>query len=169
MNLNERIADDDIDFESPEVLADAIALFEVELLESLTKIVIAPEIETIDFSMEVGTQVRTTSTGVLTEEKTDRLKNFLAFVRDQLRGENDLDISGSIIELRSRDPEGNKNHILVVTQFRGDRTFVSATLTNEQYQLAHDAHIKKRQVRLKGAGIRFKTQIRVVELTEFIV
>lgn len=167
--LSEQITDVEVDFESPEVLKDAIALFDVELLESLTKIVVAPEIETMDFSMEVGTQVRTTSTGVLTEEKTDRLQGFLEFVRDQLRGENDLDVTGSIIELRSRDPEGNKNHILVVAQFRGDRAFVSATLTNEQYQLAHDAHIKKRQVRLKGTGIRLKTQIRVVELTEFIV
>jgi hypothetical protein len=167
--LNEQIVDGDADFESQDVLADAITLFDVELLESLTKIVVAPEIETMEFALQVGTQVRTTSTGVLTEEKTTRLKNFLDFIREQLRGENDLDISGTIIELRSRDPEGAKNYIRVVTQFRGDRTFVSAILTNEQYQIALEAHGNKRQVRLKGNGIRLKTQIRVPVVTELTV
>jgi hypothetical protein len=167
--LNERIANDEVDFDSPEILGDAIALFDVEVLESLTKIVVNPEMDTMDFSMEVGTQVRTTSTGVLTGEKTARLKDFLEFVREQLRGENDLDVSGPIIELRSRDPEGSKNYIRVLTQFRGDRTFVSAILTNEQYALAVDAHRNKRQVRLKGSGIRLKTQIRVPAVTELTV
>ena len=65
------------------------------------------------------------------------------------------------------DPEGNKNYIRVVTQFHGDRIFVSATLTNEQYQHALDAHSRKQQVRLKGNGIRLKTLIRVAVFTEF--
>ena len=165
--LNERIVGDDGDFESPEVLSSAIALFDVELLESLTKVVVTPEMETMEFSLEVGNQVRKSSTGRLSDEKKDRLKEFVEFIRDQLRGENDLNVSGSIIELRSRDPEGNRNYIRVVSNFHGDRTFVSATLTNEQYQRAVDAHRNKRQVRLKGNGIRLKTQIRLLDVTEF--
>lgn len=165
--LNDRIVGDESDFESSELLENAIALFDVELLESLTKVLVTPEMETIEFSLEVGNQVRMSSTGWLSDEKKARLKEFLDFVRDQLRGENDMDISGSIVELRSRDPEGNKNYIRVVSQFHGDRTFISATLTNEQYQRALDAHRNKRQVRLRGNGIRLKTQIRLVDVTEF--
>lgn len=165
--LNERILGDDGSFESPETLENAISLFDVELLESLTKVMVGPEMETIEFSLEVGTQVRTSSTGWLSDERKNRLKDFLNFIRDQLRGEDDLDVSGSIVELRSRDPEGNKNYIRVVSIFHGDRTFVSATLSNEQYQRALDAHRNKRQVRLRGNGTRLKTQIRLAEVTEF--
>ncbi|NTV09152.1 MAG: hypothetical protein HGA47_00045 [Zoogloea sp.] len=165
--LNERILGDDLSFESQQILGDVITLFDVELLESLTKVVLEPSMETIEFSLQVGTQVRTSSTGWLSDEKRNRLKDFLDFIRDQLRGENDLDISGSIVELRSRDPEGNKNYIRVESIFHGDRTFISAALSNEQYQRALDAHRNKRVVRLRGNGIRLKTQVRLREITEF--
>jgi len=165
--LNEKVLGDDSSFESPETLSDAITLFDVELLESLTKVLVGPEMETIEFSLEIGSQIRTSSTGWLSEERKNRLKEFLDFIRNQLRGENDLDVSGSIVELRSRDPEGNKNYIRVVSQFHGDRTFISATLSNDQYQRALDAHRNKRVVRLKGNGTRLKTQIRMIEVTEF--
>ena len=165
--LNEKVLGDDGSFESPEILSDAITLFDVELLESLTKVLVGPEMETIEFSLEIGSQMRMSSTGWLSEDRKNRLKEFLDFIRDQLRGESDLDVSGSIVELRSRDPEGNKNYIRVVSQFHGDRTFISATLTNDQYQRALDAHRNKRLVRLRGNGTRLKTQIRLTEVTEF--
>lgn len=167
--LNERILGDDDDFESPAIVENVISLFDVELLESLTKVVVEPGIESLDFFLEVGTQVLASSTGWLSDEKKSRLKDFLNFVRDQMRGEDDIEITGSIFELRSRDPDGNKNHIRVVADFHGDRTFASATLNNEQYQIAVDAHTSKRQVRLKGNITRLKTQIRFNSLTEFAI
>jgi hypothetical protein len=165
--LNERILGDDGPFDAPETLADAISLFDVELLESLTKVLTGPEMATIEFSFEVGRQVRTSTTGWMSDDRRNRLKEFLDYIRDQLRGENDLDVSGTIVELRSRDPEGNRNYIRVVTVFHGDRTFISAALSNEQYQRAVDAHRNKRQVRLRGNGTRLKTQIRLLEVTDF--
>lgn len=165
--LNDRILRDDASFESQEILGSVISLFNVELLESLTKVMVGTDMETIDFSLEVGTQVRTSSTGWLSDDRKNRLKDFLNFIRDQLLGEDDLDVSGSIVELRSRDPDGNKNYIRVVSIFHGDRTFISATLSNEQYREALDAHRNKRQVRLRGNGTRLKTQIRLTEVTEF--
>lgn len=165
--LNEHILGGDSPFDDPEILSNVVALFDVELLASLTKVLLAPEMEAIEFSLEVGTQVRTSTTGWISEDRRSRLKDFLDFVRDQLRGEADLDVSGSIVELRSRDPEGQKNHILVVSMFHGDRTFISATLSQEQYQRALDAHRNKRQVRLRGNGTRLKTQIRLTEVTDF--
>jgi hypothetical protein len=165
--LNENILRSDDSFDEQRTLEDSLALFDVELLESLTNALIEPEMHAIEFSFLVGAQVRTSSTGPLSEERKARLKDFFNFVRSQLRGENNLDVTGQIVELRSRDPEGNKNYIRVVSDYRGDRTFLSATLTNEQYQLALDAHRAKRQVRLQGNGTRLKTQIRLTEIIEF--
>lgn len=167
--INDRILGNEEAFDSPGLLGDAITLFDVEMLESLTKVVVDPEMETIDFSLRVGNQLRTSSTGWISQEKRQRLRDFLEFVRQQLRGEADLEVVGSIVELRSRDPEGNRNYIRVVSMYHGDRTFVSAVLSNEQYQQALDAHRKKRSVRLRGSGTRLKTQIRLAEVTRFVV
>jgi hypothetical protein len=166
--LNLTILGADDPFDTPELLADAITLFDVELLKSLTEMVIDPEVDTIDFAIEIGPQRRTSSTGVLSPEKKQRLKDFFDFVHEQLRGENGLDVTGSIVELRSRDPEGNKNYIRVVTEFHGDKSYVSAILNNEQYQQAVDAHKQKRHVRLKGNGTRLKTHVRMNGPIEFV-
>lgn len=166
--LTDRVLNDAERLDSDAALADAIALFDVELLDSLAKMIIAPSMRTIEFTLEVGTSLRTTSTGTITNEKADRLKEYVAFIKKHLRGEDDVAVTGSIVELRSRDPAGNKNHIMVVTKYHGDRTFISATLNNDQYQQAVDAHKKKRMVTLRGNAIRLKTHIRMVDITDFL-
>jgi len=166
--LTDRVLNDAERLDSDAALADAIALFDVEFLDSLAKMIIAPSMRTIEFTLEVGTSLRTTSTGTITNEKADRLKEYVAFIKKHLRGEDDVAVTGSIVELRSRDPAGNKNHIMVVTKYHGDRTFISATLNNDQYQQAVDAHKKKRMVTLRGNAIRLKTHIRMVDITDFL-
>lgn len=165
--LNEQILGTDIPFDASDILSNAISLFDVELLTSIADVLLGPELQSIDFSFELGNMVRTTSTGWLSTDKRDRLRDFVAFVKDQLRGEDNIDVVGTIVELRSRDPEGDRNHIRVVADFYGDRTFITATLTNVQYQRAVDAHRNKRDVRLVGKGIRLKTQVRIAELQSF--
>jgi hypothetical protein len=165
--LNERVLNGNAPIDSEDSLADAIALFDVELLESLAKTLTGPEMDAIEFAFEAGSIIRTTKTGWLSSEKTDRLRQFVEFIKAQLRGENDIDVSGSIVELRSRDPEGNKNYIRVVSVFHGDRTFITAALSNEQYKRALSAHQQKRTVRLRGDGMRLKTQIRLTKVEDF--
>ena len=165
--LNDRIIGSDVDFDDADTLANAISLFDVELLTSIADVLLEPEVDTIDFSFEFGTRIRTTSTGWLSADKRSRLKDFVVFVTEQLRGEDSIDVVGSIVELRSRDPAGDRNNIRVVANFQGDRAFITATLTNVQYQIAVDAHRNKRNVRLVGRGIRLKTQVRVTELQSF--
>lgn len=162
--LNDQILSTDVNFDDTETLANAITLFDVELLTAITEVLLKPAVDSIDFSFEFGNRVRTTSTGWLSEGKRTRLKNFVVFVTEQLRSEDSIDIVGSIVELRSRDPAGDHNHIRVVANFHHDRTFITATLSNVQYQLAVDAHRNKRDVRLVGKGMRLKTQVRITEL-----
>lgn len=89
--LNEQILGTDITFDDKETLSNAISLFDVELLTAIADVLLGPELESIDFSFEFGNRVRTTSTGCITPEKRDRLKNFVEFVTEQLRCENNID------------------------------------------------------------------------------
>lgn len=166
--LNARVLNDTQPLDTDESLADAVALFDVELLEALSKMIVGPGMESIDFTLEVGNSIRTSTTGWITEEKATRLTDYVAFIKQHFRGEDHLVVTGTIVELRSRDPESNKNYIRVVADFHGDRTFVSALLSNEQYQRAVDAHRTKRPVTIHGNGTRLKTQIRISEITDFV-
>ncbi|RMM12111.1 hypothetical protein ALQ84_02672 [Pseudomonas caricapapayae] len=167
--LNARVLNDTESLYTEESMADAISLFDVELLEALSKIILGPGMDTIEFSLETGASIRTSSTGWITEDKITRLKDYVAFVKKYFRGEDNITVTGSIVELRSRDPEGNRNYIRVVTDFQGERTFMSAILTNEQYQRAVDAHRTKRSVTIRGNGMRLKTQIRITNVADFTV
>jgi hypothetical protein len=167
--LNEKILQSEMPIDSSEVIGAAIVLFDVELLESLIKVFVESNIGRMDFTLELGDQIRQTSTGWMSNEGVNRLKEFLNFVRTQLRTEANLAVSGAIVELRSRDPDGSRNYIRVVSDYYGDKVFVSATLSNEQYQQALDAHGHKRKVFIRGNGTRLKTQIRIDEVLEFKV
>lgn len=167
--LNARVLNDTESLYTEESLADAISLFDVELLEALSKMILGPGMDTIEFSLETGASTRTSSTGWITEDKITRLKDYVAFIKKHFRGEDNITVTGSIVELRSRDPEGNRNYIRVVTDFQGERTFISAILTNEQYQRAVDAHRTKRSVTIRGNGMRLKTQIRITNVADFTV
>lgn len=164
--LNGKILGEVDPFDSPEVLEDAISLFDLDLLDSLSKVLVDSGMSKIEFSLEIGRQLQTSTTGWLSNEKKLRLKEFVEFIRHELQDEDNLDISGAIVELRSRDPDSNKNYIRVVSSFQGERTFFSATLSNDQYKLAVDAHKNKTQIRIKGNGTRLKTQVRINRVTE---
>ncbi len=165
--LNERILQSTADYETDELVANALELFNPELLDALSKILLGPEVAQTEFAMHSGNQRRATSTGKMSSENTGRLRDYVKFIRMHLLGIDVIDVQGHIVELRSRDPHGNRNHIGIATTFQGDRTFVTATLNNEQYDVAVVAHRAKGAVRLRGRGMQLKTQLRVVEIETF--
>lgn len=165
--LNDRILQSTVDYEEDELVAHALGLFNPELLDALSKVLVGPEVAEAQFAMQTGTQRRETSTGLISSEKAGRLREYVKFIREHLHGIDLIDVRGSIVELRSRDPHGNRNHIGIATTFQGDKTFVSATLNNEQYDIAVVAHRAKGAVRLRGRGMQLKTQLRVTEIEVF--
>lgn len=165
--LTDRILKSEEDYETEEALAHALALFDATYVDSLSKLLLAAEVDETEIAMFVGAQRRTTSTGPLLPARTARLKQYVKFIRDHLHGEDGIDVRGTIVELRSRDPHGNKNHVLILASHHGNNTFFSATLNNDQYGEALEAHKNKRAVRLTGRGMRLKTQVRMIEVQTF--
>lgn len=154
-------------FDSEAAISEAIELFNPELLESLAKMLVLPNVDRLEIAMEIGLQRRTSVTGYLHSDHKSRLNDYVQFIKRHFYGEGDVEIVGTIVELRSRDPQGNSNHIRISSEFHGDRIYVSATLTNDQYAIAVEAHRKKMQVQIRGAGIRLKTQLRLEKIVSF--
>jgi hypothetical protein len=167
--INDEILQSDAPFESESLLEQAIALFNPELLESLAALVIEPKVQSIVFSLDVAGQVRTSSTGLVTKERADRLSRYVRFIKNHSRSLRNLEVTGTIVALYSRDPQGNRSHISLQGDVAGERTLITATLTNEQYHSALEAHKNSTQVTLKGHGMRLKTHIRLDRLLQFEV
>lgn len=77
--LNERIMNGDCSFESRATFRDATALFDVALLESLTKLVTVTRMNCIEFSIEIGQQLKISPTGPPTPGAIARLEAFERF------------------------------------------------------------------------------------------
>jgi hypothetical protein len=162
-----RVLNPETDLDDPDRdIETVMGLFSIDSVDALAKLLIGPGMERVEFAFSAGRSQRRADTGQLTVEKVERLNEFVSFIKRHLTDERDLDVMGAIIELRSRNPEGDRNYIRLVTKYQGDRTIIGATLTNDQYQLAVDAHKKSRAIRLVGNGIRMKTQIRMRKVDE---
>lgn len=86
--LNRNILEYEAAFDASETLSSAIALFNVELLESIIKLVVGPHMESIEFFMEMGTELLYSPTGYLSAEKRQRAQDFLQFISKHLAREN---------------------------------------------------------------------------------
>lgn len=82
--LNRNILEYQDAFDAPDTVSSAIALFDVELLESITTLVAGPDMESIDFFMEMGTELLYSFTGYLSAEKRQRAQDFLLFTTKHL-------------------------------------------------------------------------------------
>lgn len=167
--LNEKVARNNIDYESPDFLGDVTALFDVELLGSLVKVILDSDVYEIEFSLESGAGVRVTTTGPLTTNVRNNYVNFYKYVRDLLREDDDISVSGPIVELRSKDPEGDNNYIKIEADYFGDKCYITASLNNDDYKIALHAHEAKRKVYISGKGVRLKTHIRIKEIKSFSI
>lgn len=154
-------------FMSDSAIGDAIRLLNVPLAESLKKLLDSASISRFEFDLKTQTGHRTTSTGELNSDALQRLSGFVKFFRESLISESNFDVTGKIFELRSRDPEGNQNHVAIRSVFHGDLIVFSMTLDNLNYQTAIQAHREGRNVRVIGDAVRLKTQTRVTRIDDF--
>lgn len=156
-------------FMSDSAVGDAIRFLNVPLAESLSKLIGGTAVSQFEFELKTQTGRRSSSTGNLDQNAHQRLDGFVKFFRDSLINESNLSVEGKIFELRSRDPEGNRNHVAIRANIFGDLVVLSMTLNNQDYQTAIQAHRQGRSVRIVGDAVRLKTQTRITRLDSFLL
>jgi hypothetical protein len=107
------------------------------------------------------------SLGVLTPQRVGELAAYVRFVRKALAETLAIDAAGPVVELRSRNPEGNKNYILIEIEFDGRPTLLAATVDNARYALAVRAHRAGHRVQMVGRARRMKTQLKMTSVESF--
>lgn len=122
---------------------------------------------TLSFSFLAIDSSQTVTTGLLSDAKVEVLGEYVKYIRKLVTEELTINVEGKIVELRSRNPQGNRNHIVVQADYEQRPTFFAVTLSNELYRVAVQAHRSSRRVRLMGRARRLKTQIKISELDSF--
>ncbi len=80
-----------------------------------------------------------------------------------------MKVEGKIIQLSSRDVEGDKNTIKIKTLIDNVNWDVLVTLSSEEYHRAVQAHDGNKTVRITGVLEKRKTEYKVTELQSFFV
>jgi hypothetical protein len=152
---------------SAEHLQQHLDVINLSVLEDVRGLLQAVGIASLSFSFLGIDSTNEVSAGRLSAEKMAWFGQYLRFVRNQLTKDVPIELEGKVVELRSRNPQGNRNYVLVQGQFENHPTFVAVTLNNASYGVAVQAHRANRIVRVVGRARKMKTQIKVTALEAF--
>jgi hypothetical protein len=123
--------------------------------------------DNVNFTLTSSSGEQTISSGRLTPEGFARLDTFVEFARQRLAADQQIDVIGRIVELRSRRPDRRRNHVGVAAILDDHEVFIAMTMGKQDYPYAVMAHNRNRLVRVKAAVRRLKTQLRVIKLEVF--
>lgn len=137
------------------VLADLASLFKDSVDDSVT------------FSFLSAERHRSFRSGEITPAKLERLDNFVSYARKIYSIEFPIDITGKIVELRSRNPKGNRNHVLLQGIHENKAVYVGFSLPRNDYWFATQAHAEGKSIRVAGFARHMKTQLTIAQLELF--
>jgi len=126
------------------------------------------QLQNIDFNFSGIERKNTIPSREIRGEKFERLVNFESQVKDWLHSRVDMDLTGWVISLTSKDPDSDRNTVIVDGIWNGMRVKVSAHLNTDDYKDAVDLHKRKVRIRLVGTARKLKTlySMRIVETFE---
>lgn len=105
----------------------------------------------------------------LNNDKINNLNRFTKTVREKLNEIHEGDVYGKVVQLSSKDVEGDKNTIKVEAEIKKVKSIIQIQLSPRDYQSAIIAHSKNKTVMFNAVLDKEKTQYRVVELRKFKV
>ena len=78
-----------------------------------------------------------------------------------------FDFSGKAITLKSKNPDGLKNSVIITGVNDGMAMVATANLDSEHYKDAIEAHKLKQNIIVTGLAKRTKSRARFIEITNF--
>jgi hypothetical protein len=105
----------------------------------------------------------------VTPQKKLRLENLIESVNILLHKEGEFEFIGKIIMLKSKDPDGRTNKIILHGLTEGMEFFANVKLNKENYFKAIEAHKFKKEIYIKGLGKKSKKNILFTNLTQFTI
>lgn len=152
-----------------EYLIDNEDVINVRLLKNIKNLYEKAKIKNIEFgfhSLESSENINNLN---ITKRKIYKLSKFVTQVESQFFDVGDFRFEGQIIELKSKNPEGSKNNVILDGLYDNMPMIVSAFLDSDQYKDAIEAHKIKQSIEITGIAKRTKTKARFLEITNFLI
>lgn len=159
----------DVNVFTDDHVANNLDLINVNVLEDFRGLFAEAADSALAFSFLGLEATRRVISTPLTRETAYTFSEYLKFVKKRVTDTFPVNLEGRVVGLRSRNPQRNRNYVLVLGVLAGHPTFVSITLNNQLYQTAIQAHRANRTVYVRGRARRMKTQVKVTQLNSFTV
>ena len=140
----------------------------IKLLKQFEDLYSKVDIKDLEFSFDSVESSERIIVKNMNNQKLKRLDSFIQRVDEILNAEINLIVTGKIIALRSKNPDGTTNSIKVtgITEDRLPVT-VSANLSSDDYKYAIELHKEKIQVKLTGLAKKEKTLYKFIRVNKF--
>jgi hypothetical protein len=140
----------------------------IKLLKQFEELYSKVEIKDLEFTFDSVESSERIIVNNMNDQKLKRLDSFIQRIDEILNAEIDLVVTGKIIALRSKNPDGTTNSIKVtgITEDRLPVT-VSANLSSDDYKYAIELHKEKTQVKLTGLAKKEKTLYKFIRVDKF--
>lgn len=142
-------------------------LVSVNVSNKLKELYTGIDFADIEISLK-GTQVNEVTTArELTKENVGNLATFSKTIRAKMKEISENDVYGKIIQLKSKDVDGEQNTIIVEGEIKKVKSRIAVKLNSDQIKLAADAFKDNRTVLLNAILEKDKSQYKVTELKDF--
>lgn len=162
-----RIFRDDRSIYTDEGMEQEASVINIDVFRDIGELLDKSGAKSVNFTVTSGDGVRTLPSGQISAQNLQRLDTFIDFARLRLAADQEIDVVGRIVELRSRRPDRRRNHVGIAAMLDGREVYIALTMGKQDYPYAVMAHNLNKMVRLRAAVRRMKTQLRVIKLESF--
>lgn len=142
-------------------------LLSINALDSLSSMLAKSRMEEIDFTFSKKGRSKTIKLTGIKTHNLKKLKDYVKFLEGIEPEETvSVDYSGKIIEMKSKNPQGDNNSVTIQTDEEKPKK-ITACLDNEDYQMAIDAHKDNLSVHITGIAKKLKNSLKMQVLTGF--
>jgi hypothetical protein len=146
---------------SPEAVDASVDVTNVSVLRDIGALLAGTGADQVNISLLGATGQSTIRSGKLTDQKFASLDTYIAYAKHYLSTDIPIDITGRIVELRSRNPDRRANWVGIVGVHEGRETLVTFRMSRRDYSYAVTLFQRNRMVRAIGRGRRLRTQVRI--------
>ncbi len=164
--VNDEIFNGDNSIENDDYLANNFQKHSSKILANISSILEKCDVDEIEFSfIKNGVSENKIRMTGFKDEKLQKLKKFNSKLSKFIKNSIDIDDTGKITELSSKDPSGDENRIIVSC---GNKK-LELNLNKSEYRKAVDAHIDQSDVKIKGLAKKGTKSIKITRLDSFEV
>lgn len=164
--VNDEIFNGDYPIESDAYLANNYQKHSSKILNNIFAILEKSDVDEIEFSfIKNGVSENKIRMADFKDEKLQKLKNFNSRLSKFIKNTIDIDTTGKITELSSKDPSGDENKVIISC---GNKK-LELNLNKSDYRKAVDAHLNQSDVKIKGLANKGTKNNKITRLDSFEV